>query len=160
MNTPAILQPVITTTGTAYTSGDVVGGLLSFKPGSGKDGNGEIRSLALSDDTNQSAALTLLFFKSLPAGTYTDNGAFAWGTGDVNLFIGSIAILTTDYTTFNSKGVVCFPTQLGVQWKIPTDPTGTPNIPILYGVLVTTSTPTYGANSTTLTMTLELGNCH
>lgn len=153
MNVPTILRPTITTTAPAYSANDVVGGVLAIPVGQGSPGIGEIRSLSLSDNLNQSAAFSLLFFKSLPAGTYADNGAFAWGAGDINLYMGAIGILATDYTVFNSKGVVCVPTQVGVSWQVP--PNG--DKAVLYAVLVTTGTPTYAANATTLTLTLELG---
>jgi hypothetical protein len=138
----------ITTTATPYSSGDVVGvgstGLAI--PGGITPGNGVLKNLCVVDTTNQGAALTLLFFKSVPTGPYTDNAAFAWGTGDKVLVNAPILIPASAYTTVAGVAMANGEYSTGLRWTVPTDG----SIAYLNVVIVTTGTPTYGANATSL----------
>ena len=75
-----IVRPTITTTAVAYTAGDVVGGILTLTSAVAAAAPVELRSLVLKDDLNQKPALQILFFRSSPAGTYTDNAAVVVST--------------------------------------------------------------------------------
>lgn len=145
------LQPfdlAVTTTSTPYSSGDVVGvGTtgLQITIGTGL-GYGVLKNLCVVDASNQSAALTFLFFKSQPTGPYTDNGAFAWGVGDKALVNPPLLVPAADYSTVNGVALANHEFSSGVSWPVPVDG----KVPILWLVIVTTGTPTYGANSTSL----------
>jgi hypothetical protein len=141
-----MMAPAVTTSAGAYTAGDVVGGPLVCYPGAMLAGNGTIANVIVFDNANQKAPLTFLFFKSLPTGTYTDNAAFAWGSADKARLINVIDVGASDYTTLNSAAYLSVVAGAAVQWD------DVPNVGIasLYLIIVTTGTPTYAANATTL----------
>lgn len=75
-----------TTSATTYAAGDVIGGLLSFSNAfSDTFKRGRIVAVAIVDDAGQTASYDLFFFRSLPAGTYTNDLAFAPSEADLAL---------------------------------------------------------------------------
>jgi hypothetical protein len=142
-----VVSPTITTTASAYTSGDVVGGVLTLSDAMRKvDGTGLLQSISVIDGANQKAALTILLFNANPsAGTYTDNGAcpsFVTNSADRAKLIRKINIAGSDYETIGSIAVAEI-TAISKHVSA----SGSKH---LYAIIVTTGTPTYGANSTDL----------
>lgn len=127
------LVPTISTT--QYTSGDVVGGLLDFGALIAVNNRGVLKSLLVLDADNQKAALTLLLFASKPAGTFTDNSALALSAADLALVTAKVDVAPTDYETFDSKALA--------QIDVATVLASLNSDRHLYGVLVTTGTPTF-----------------
>lgn len=82
-----------------YSAGDCVGGILSFTVlNAGLGRPVKVKSLVVKDKNGQSPALSFLFFKSTPTGgTYTDNSALAFGSGDVANLTGVVRIVAGDY---------------------------------------------------------------
>lgn len=104
-----IIRPTITISATPdYSIGDTVGAIItlpSVMESSGRSAH--LRSVTLKENSGQAPALTLLFFRSTPSGgTYTDNSALAWGTGDSANLIGVVRILAGDWYTVASKSQV------------------------------------------------------
>ncbi len=97
------VTPVISAT-PDYTAGDAVGGVQTVGPLGSHNGSGILKTVAITDAANQKPVLTLLLFKALPTGTYTDNGAAAPSAGDRLVFLGKINIAATDWETINSVG--------------------------------------------------------
>ena len=111
----------------AYTAGDTVGTKVDFG-----QVIGEIRTIVVTDNSNQGVAGNILLFEGNPASaTVTDNAAFAWGTGapDLAKLVGIIAV-PTYITVASEKAATAANVGLGV------------NTNNLYAVLVTTGTPT------------------
>lgn len=102
-----VLQPTVTvSTSPAYTAGDVVGGEIVLTGAVRKvSGTGVFQSLTVFDVSNQKPALTILVFNADPAGTYTDNGAFAFNASDYAKLLGKISVAATDYVTLDSKAI-------------------------------------------------------
>lgn len=143
----ALITPTISTTGTTYASGDCVGGVFKL-PNSVTSNNGTaiLKSILIKDSTNQSVNLTILLFNSLPTGmTAIDNSTFAYGALSFPLEIAKINVSTSDYETIDSKSTADIDTMSKVLQSL--------NSEDLYGVIITTGTPTYGANSTSLSIT-------
>lgn len=142
------ITPTITTTAVAYTSGDCIGGVLKLDAAVRvKNGTSVLKSVVVRDNLNQKANLTILIFNSNPTGaTTTDNSAFAWGTS-LPQCICSHNIASTDYETIDSKAIANVDT-----FASPVQPDGSNS---LWAVILTTSTPTYGANATTLYVTFN-----
>jgi hypothetical protein len=136
--------PVITTT--AYTAGDQVGAKFTLTNALRiSSGTGAIVSLSLVDLGNQKAALDLIIFDAdFTAGT--DNAAWAWNTADYNKVLGVISIAAADYVTIGGEAIA---TKRGLSLLVAAN--GTAN---LYGVLVTSGTPTY---TSTTDLRLRLG---
>ncbi len=145
----------ITTTATPYTAGDGIGGLIQLFPGSGLAGFGTINDISIVDTTNQKSALTLLFFSLLPTGgTYTDNAPFVFGSGDFAKLCdgGVVGIAAADYITINSTGIADVACQAGVRWPNVADGSA----PIIYMAVIAGGTPTYGANATSLLISVKV----
>lgn len=131
----ATVQPTITAG--AYSANDVVGGLLGFSLLNGyRQVAGFIRSVRISDDDNEKAALKLHLFESAPA-AIADNAAFAPSFADLRKRFAVIAIAAADFTTINSnaQAIVSTNTSLDFQAENAT----------IYGYLVCDATPTYTA---------------
>lgn len=143
------ISPSITTSAGAYTSGDCVGGVLTLDaPVSDVNGTCILKSIVVKDNANQNADLTVLIFNSNPSGaTTTDNSAFAWGSTSFPKCVGRFNVSASDYESINSKSIANVDT---IASPIQSD-----GSVLLYAVVITTGTPTYAANATTLYVTFN-----
>ncbi len=143
------VTPTITTSAGAYASGDNVGGLLILLD-SVKNANKStiLKSIHVKDNANQKQPLTILLFNSDPTSgaTITDNSAFAYGSTAFPKQIAKFNILAADYETIDSKATADIDTFAKVIQAGTTSSA-------LWAVIITTGTPTYAANSTTLYVT-------
>src|SRR5262245_9823159 len=93
-----VIRPTITTSASPdYADGDVISGIVTL---SGvfqlANRSAILRSVMLKDAAGQAPALSLLFFRATPSGgTYTDNSAIVFGSGDVGNCIGTVKVATT-----------------------------------------------------------------
>lgn len=126
-------------TASAYSAGNVVGGIQSFGPLDQCFGRGLLKQVAISDRANQKAAMTLLFFQDNPAGgSYADKAAPTFADADDLLFLGKVEVATGDYTTVGAKAVATKECLLGIRSN--DDLTRK-----VYVVAITSGTPTYVA---------------
>lgn len=88
-----------------YSSGDVIGGILTLTQAVGHVGTGVLKTLVVRDNANQKQPITFLLFHTLPTGTYTDNAAFSWGASDFAKCFCRVAIGASDYATIDSKAI-------------------------------------------------------
>jgi hypothetical protein len=149
------LRSDITTSATPYTAGDVVGGKIQLRPGTGLSGQGTVQDVKIVDTLNQKSALTILLFKDEPTGgTYTDNAPLVLGAGDYAKLCdgGIIGIAASDYITVGGVGLADVVTQASAQWLQGTDGA----VPTIWMIVVAGGTPTYGANATSLLVSLGL----
>lgn len=135
-----VITPTITS-GSAYSAGNCVGGLLTLPLSYTSSGlTLFLNDLIVIDKSNQKVAYTILFFSANPiAGTYTDKVATALST-DVSLIVGQVLIATADYTSTNSIGIAD-------KTAINTILQNTESTQSLYMVVTTTGTPTYTSTS-------------
>lgn len=145
-----VLRPTITTTNAAYSAGDVIGGIitLTLSPSSSIPPV-KLRSIVLKDDANQKPALQLLFFRSSPVGTYTDNGVVAPSTADLGNLVYVHIVGSADWVSI--QGVA----KAVASYELDDGPLLQPATTALFMVIVATGTPDYTASSTDLTA--ELG---
>ena len=143
----------LTTSVTAYTSGDVVGTEFTFANVVGAlaiaDGSGAIVGASITDEANQIAACELVLFRaaSTPA---ADNAASTWSAVNIRNYVGIVKFATADmnaaatnrYGTVNITGV-----------GIPFSSTGS-----LFGTLVTRSANSFFTAVTDLTITLLINS--
>ena len=104
-----ILRPTITLSASPdYSANDVVGGIITLTSVAARDADEVVlRSVVLKDAGGQAPALTLLFFRATPSGgTYTDNAALVWGSGDLGNLVGSVQVLAADWLTRVGKSMV------------------------------------------------------
>lgn len=101
-------QAVAVTTSGAYADGDVVGGILSLTTVNYASGRRvALRSVQINNKDGNAPELRVYFFKATPSGgTYTDNSALAWGSGDSANKVGQFKIATTDWLTDGSQSSV------------------------------------------------------
>jgi hypothetical protein len=140
------VTPTITA-GSAYASGNSVGGIQAVGGPDAAPDYAVLDSLTVIDAANQKAPLTLLFFAQDPTGsaggatpaTVTDQAAFAFGTS-APLLVGKVDVAAGDYETVNNGAVAC-KTNLVLPMQAD-GPSGV--VRKLYVAVVTTSTPTYG----------------
>ncbi len=144
-----VLRPTITTTDTAYSAGDVIGGIIALAAPLASGSPVSLRSIVLKDDKNAKPDLQILFFRSSPAGTYTDNAAVAPSTADMGALVGIQVVAAADWVTIQGAAKAV------VQYQIDEGPVLGPATTNLYMVIVAVSAPDYAANSTDLTA--ELG---
>lgn len=138
----------VTTSGASYASGDVVGGILELTNVAFDTGRPvTLRSLTLRDKNGNAVAMEIYFFKATPTGgTYTDNGALAWGTGDAANCVGCIAIAAGDWLTANSQSFVNIS---GLGMKMPV--TGTS----LFAIILAKAAATFTNGNLTLNAEID-----
>ena len=132
-----VSTPTISTS--AYVSGYVVGGLITIS-GAARINGGvvTVQDLLIIDEANQRAPLTLLFFDSPPAGTYTDHAACPTLGEDADKVIGQVNVAASDYTTTGGAAIAH---KQNLSFVLPNNNNDTS----LRLVMVTTGTPTYTA---------------
>lgn len=89
-----------TVTLAAYTSDDVVGGLMAFKVAP-TSGSGIIRSVLCTDAENQKEQYVLYLFDAAPV-AIADADPYAPVIADLKKMVGTVTVATGDYTTNNS----------------------------------------------------------
>lgn len=146
MGTIRTIDIPLTVTLSAYTAGDVVGGLITINVHS-VGGGGTLRQVIIIDDDNQKEPYTLYLFDQEPS-TIANDAAFAPTIADLKKLVGKAAVVANDYETLNSNG-------WGVKSGL--------DIPFaapygkLYGYLVAVDTPDYAAaTDLSLRLTFEL----
>jgi hypothetical protein len=139
------VTPVISTD--AYAANDIVGGKITLTNAMRTAaGTGSLDFLSLVDTSKQNAPMYIHLFKADLAGTYNDNAPEAVTAADWLNWLGCVSILATDYLT---KATASLADLGGIGLKVKA--TSSPN---LYALIVTTGTPTYGANALQLTFGL------
>lgn len=105
-NKTTTVDKPLTISTTAYSAGDVVGGLITVDVSS-PGGGGVIRRLMLIDEGNQGAVLTVYIFDAAPT-TIANDAAFASAivAADLKKKIGTVSIVAADYETINSMKIV------------------------------------------------------
>lgn len=135
----------------AYSSGDLIGGKMTFDMNTLRGNNGEvvIDSVRVQDKSTQGADIDLVLFTSdLSTGTtLTDNSAFA--PADADLANIAAVVSVTTHAAFSANGISqANDLKKPVKFAKPTaDHT-------LYGVLVSRGTPTYAGSTNELTVAL------
>jgi len=131
-------QTPTVSTSPAYSSGDCIGGKLTFMPVVlAANHDATIQAVTLNCKSAQTGAIDLILFNADPsASTFTDNAALAINAADFDKVIGVINI--TKWTNLGTPSVgesnnLAFPVEL------PTT--------AAYGVLVARSTPTLASTS-------------
>lgn len=142
-NSKLITPSITVSTTPAYSSGDAIGGKITFTNAfriATAGATAVVESLMVLDRANQKPAFNLIIFDSDPsAATITDNAAFAYSTDDLKV-LGRIPVATTDYVTYNSKAIA---TIRGIGLVV----TAAGASSSLWGAIVTTSTPTFAATT-------------
>lgn len=141
------------TNGTAYASGDLIGGKLTFTNAVlSSQRHAEIVGGVLYDSSKQSADVDLVIFSADPtATTFTNDSAFAVHADDLQKVVAVIKFRSTDYVPFsaNSVGIVD-----NTSKKFRSTGTASP-FDAVYGALVSRGTPTY-TSTTALTVGLTI----
>lgn len=129
-----------------YASGDVIGGLLTFTASVGSAvGSGLLVGATVKDKSGQSAPLTLWLFDSNPSNsTFTDQAAFALSDSDLSKSIGFItfgssSVVTSTLNSLHHVNTLAMPVRARTS--------GGAASGVLYGVLVSAGTPTFGTSS-------------
>ena len=129
------VTPTVTTA--AYTAGNVVGGILTFSGVFDSANAGMLQAIRVRAKSVQTAGLKLYLFPSSPAGTLTDKTAPALSATDVFNAIGPFTLGSAD----SGLGTETTWTLEGIGAAIVGSAAN------LYGVLVTTGTPTWGSTA-------------
>jgi hypothetical protein len=141
----------------AFSAGDNVGG-RNLIDGLGPFGTGVLKHVTITDFDNQKAALTIVFFDTLPAGTFTNNAAFpSLVAADLARVIGKVEVAASDYTTINGRAVATVATSIVLWGAQPTpapDGASGSDKRSLYYAIQTSGTPTY---TTTSSLGVQLG---
>lgn len=143
----------LTTSVTAYTSGDVVGTEFVFANAVGSlnisDGSGQIVAVNIIDEGNQLAACDLVLFSaaSTPA---ADNAPNSWADADIRNYLGVVKFATADMnvSALNRFGTVSI-SGLG----IPFSSTGS-----IFGSLITRSANSFFVAVTDIRISLLINS--
>lgn len=135
-----ITQTPTITSGSAYASGNALGGLLTFSI-SGLSEQIKINNVVILDKSNQKSAIDLLLFNQKFTAT-ADKSAIAISSADLLNLEAAISVLAADYATVGTGACA-------------THGTGNNGINIrsldqnmqLFGQLVARGTPTYGSTT-------------
>jgi hypothetical protein len=131
-------QSPTVSTSPAYTSGDVIGGKLTFSsavPAAG--GAALMQAVTINCKSAQTGAMDLILFNADPtATTFTDNAALAVNAADQSKVIGVVKI--SDWTNLGTPSVAQA-NNLALPLVLPTTS--------LFGVLVARSAPTLVSTS-------------
>jgi len=129
------VQVIPTVSTSAYTAGFVVGGLLTFANAVNATVlSGVLTSVSVTTRSTQTAGFKLYLFSASPAGTFTDRTAPVIATADALLLLDVITLgaadsgLGSNVTTYNTDAISRSLVLGGTS---------------LFGVLVTTGTPTF-----------------
>lgn len=134
-NIRAAATPVVTS-GSAYATGNAVGGLLTFASMARVNGQGGVlQSAVLRDKNGNNVSYDLFLFDSAPAAP-TDKTAYALGT-DLAKCIGSVSFV--GIVQAGTPGLVTA-VGLGLAYRIGSGTT-------LYGVLVARGAPTFASTA-------------
>lgn len=134
--------PVVTAS-SAYSANNVVGTIFEI-PGAVLEGGSfsKVSSILGLSKSKADAALLLILFGSLPAGTYTDKTAFNPSAADLALIQGKVAFGASWSDFANNSASQDKDLDALVQ------STPAPNFkPSVWGLLVATGTPTFGSTS-------------
>lgn len=134
--TVARIQPTCTS-GSPYSAGNNVGGLITLTNFFRAANTGILESIIVADSSNQSAAYSILFFVTNNNVSATDKTAFAFGTGILQLQ-GIVNVAATDYTVINSTAIA-MKTGLGIAIRSTNQ--------ALYAAIVTSGTPTFASTT-------------
>lgn len=133
----AITEKVTPTiTAGAYSSGDVVGGCLTFKVGGSTNGF-RLTGLKVIDTASISSAFMVGFYTADFATPLADNAVFALAATDMRNAIGTISVAATDYTSMSGMSIAHKYTY--IHHRLPTQ--------YVYAYVVTSGTPTYTSTS-------------
>lgn len=142
----------LTTSAPAYSTGDVIGSVMTISGSATQEGLGEadlssiLQSLVVLDPTGQSAALDIFFFNAPLTGTYTDNIAFSPSSADMKNCIGTVSVATGDYITAGSQSVAAGKNQANLGHVIKQSPPTVKQKNTIYAIAVSRGTPTYTNN--------------
>ena len=131
----------VVTASSAYSSGNCVGGLITFTNAANNWGSGYIESIVVRDKAGQSSNYELWLFDANPAATtVTDKSAIAVNTADLAKCIGVVAMSAVK---LGASSTMAVSTATGVFLSFSAGLGNTS----LYGILVTRSTPTYASTA-------------
>lgn len=123
----------------AYSSGDVIGGKMTFAMARIAGGTGLVQMASIHCKSAQTFACDLVLFHTDPvASTFTDNAPLSVNAADFDKVLGVVHI--TDWTSLGTPSFA-EATQLAMAYKIASGQTDG------YGVLVARSTPTLASTS-------------
>jgi hypothetical protein len=132
-----LVTPTVSTS--AYVAGYEVGGLLTFSNAFAAAASGQLSSIYITTKDVQTAGFRLYVFKAAPSNsTWTDHAAPAINAADIPNLVGVYALASPD----SGLGTVTIYNLDGIGKSIATGAGTT-----LYGVLVTTGTPTFASTS-------------
>ncbi len=132
----------------AYASGDLIGGKLTFNNALGdQSGTGAVNSIKIVDQAAQASDLDLVIFSSNPTNTtFTDQVALDIADADLSKVVAVITLGSSTRFSFADNSVH----YIGSLY-IPVQ--GATSNTVLYGALVSRGTPTFAA-STDVSVTL------
>ena len=95
-----------TITAGSYTTGKVIGGLITLSAGKTPGAaTGIIHDVLISDLSNQKAPIDVFFFNANPtSSTLTDGSTFTVNAADITKFAGVCSILATDWVSDSAHG--------------------------------------------------------
>lgn len=135
-----------TVTASAYTTGNIVGGKITFSNALLTAGSGILESISVKSKTTQTASFALAIFDSNPSNsTWTDKTAPAINAADLPFLVGIYSLSVSPI----SLGTGSVYNLNGIGQALNAGAT------TLYGILIVTGTPTFGSTSD-ITVTLGL----
>ena len=107
---PETQSIAVTTSGSGYLSGYVVGTIIPLSTVNAASGRRvRLQSVQINDAGGQACPFHIYFFKATPSGgTYTDKTALVWGSGDNANKVGSLNILSSFYLTDASQSTLSY----------------------------------------------------
>jgi hypothetical protein len=137
-----------TVTAAAYSSGNAVGGLITFANAAPNWGTGWVESVIVRDKAGQTSTYELFLFDSNPSTTtVTDKAAVAINTADLAKCIGVVTLPAVKLGAAATMAVATTAVPAGLAFSLGL------GVTTMYGILVTRSTPTY-ASTSDVTVTL------
>lgn len=132
-----------TVTAAAYSSGNAVGGLMTFANMANRDGYGGIvQTVIVRDKAGQNVNYDLILFDANPTNTtVTDKAAVAVNTADLSKIIGVVQLSGIVLGAASTMGVLTA-AGVGLAYRISSNSNSN-----LYGILVTRGAPTYASTS-------------
>ena len=147
LDTRFISQTPTVSTAPAYSAIDTIGSLLTFAGACNlRTNHAEVIGVQVFDKSKQGTDMDLVLFSATPAGTFTDNAAFAPSNASMLTIVAVIPITT--HKPFSANGI-----SQAANIIYPVVCSSTDHA--LYGYLVSRGTPTYSATAD-LTVQIEV----
>lgn len=139
-----LVSPTVDTS--AYTAGDVIGGLIRVPRALHPTRRGRLQSVVVREAGTNGSDLTVLLFKEAPTGIAADQAALTLTAADLARLVACVSVATADYKTVGGQRVATVKPEVPVEgYAGDGSQLNDATVGDLWVVIAAVGTPTYAA---------------